>query len=142
MQKQYRLPKYNYASNGHYFITICTKNRKPIFGKIIDNKMKLSELGEIAKQYWLNIPHHVPYAKLDEFTISPDHVHGIIAINKPQPESLSIIIRTYKGAVTTWARLNYNMSDIWQSRFHDSIIFDEISLNNVRNYIKNHPLSP
>ena len=28
LEKQYRLPGYDYASDGAYFVTICTKDRK------------------------------------------------------------------------------------------------------------------
>ena len=33
-RKSIRLKNYNYAKNGMYFITICTKNREPILSKI------------------------------------------------------------------------------------------------------------
>ena len=33
-RKQTRLKDYNYALNGWYFITICSKNRENIFGEI------------------------------------------------------------------------------------------------------------
>ncbi len=75
-----RLRNWNYASNGHYFITICTKNRKCFFGKILDNKMILSEIGKFAYKYWQEIPNHFPFAQLDKFVIMPNHVHGIILI--------------------------------------------------------------
>ena len=31
-RKQMRLKDYDYSQNGYYFVTICTKNRKNIFG--------------------------------------------------------------------------------------------------------------
>lgn len=36
-RKQIRLKYYNYASEGMYFITICTKNRLEILGNIKSN---------------------------------------------------------------------------------------------------------
>jgi len=35
----HRLKNFDYASDGAYFITIVTQNRKIFFGEIIDNKM-------------------------------------------------------------------------------------------------------
>jgi putative transposase len=32
--KQYRLPNFDYSSEGEYFITICVDNRKHHFGEI------------------------------------------------------------------------------------------------------------
>ncbi len=77
----HRLTGFDYASDGAYFITIVTKNREHFFGKIIDNKMVLNELGKIAENFWREIPRHFPYARLDEFVIMPNHMHGILWID-------------------------------------------------------------
>lgn len=45
-------------------------------------EMKLSEIGVIAETCWQNIPLHFPFVKLGEFVIMPNHVHGIIIIDK------------------------------------------------------------
>jgi putative transposase len=44
--------------------------------------MYLSEIGMIANQCWVEIPDHYPFVKLGEFVIMPNHVHGIIIIDK------------------------------------------------------------
>src|SRR3989339_126401 len=53
-----RLQNWDYSSNGYYFVTICTKDRKHYFGEITNNEMRLSEIGKIAQKYWLEIPNH------------------------------------------------------------------------------------
>jgi len=60
--------------------------------------------------------------------------------NKPGPQrkNLSSIIRGFKSAVTTDARM-INSDFGWQPRFYDSLIRDEESLNNIRRYIKENP---
>ena len=40
--------------------------------------MQLNEYGEIAQQYWFDIPQHFPHAKLDEFIVMPNHIHEVI----------------------------------------------------------------
>lgn len=77
-----RLQTHDYSSNGYYFLTICTKNRENYFGEIVNNKMQLSKIGKTAKKFWREIPKHFPFVKLDEFVVMPNHVHGIIIINK------------------------------------------------------------
>ncbi len=72
---------WDYSSAGWYFVTICTHARNPFFGVVHEGNMFRSDLGEIARRYWLDIPDHFPHALLDEFVIMPDHVHGIIVIN-------------------------------------------------------------
>jgi REP element-mobilizing transposase RayT len=77
-----RLPDWDYGSNGLYFITICTRNRECFFGDVIDGEMQLSEIGNLAKQYLLEIPKRFPYMDLDEFVIMPNHVHAILVVDK------------------------------------------------------------
>ncbi len=85
-----RLRSWDYASNGYYFITICTKNRECFFGKIANGKMEFSNIGNIAKKYWQEIPKHFPFVKLDKFIVIPDHIHGIIIIDKPtKPQNVT-----------------------------------------------------
>jgi putative transposase len=79
-RRSIRLKNYNYFQNGYYFATICAKNKIEHFGKIINGKMELSEIGKIANQCWLEIPKHFPNATLDEFVVMPNHIHGIIII--------------------------------------------------------------
>jgi len=81
--KSSRNPYWDYGSNGSCFITICTHERETSFGKISYKKMYLSDIGEIAVKYWHEIPKHNSFTTLDEFIVMPDHVHGIININKP-----------------------------------------------------------
>lgn len=45
--------------------------------------MILSEIGVIVQHYWNLIPTHFLFVELGEFVVMPNHVHGIIRINKP-----------------------------------------------------------
>ncbi len=80
--KSIRLEGYDYSSNGLYFITICTKNREHFFGEIINKKMKLSEMGKLVHKYWNEITKNFSFVILHSFVVMPDHIHGIIEINK------------------------------------------------------------
>ena len=76
-----RLKNWDYSKAGYYYITICVKNRDCAFGQIKNSLMILSDIGMIADKYWREIPEHFPLARLDEYVIMPNHVHGIIIIN-------------------------------------------------------------
>lgn len=78
-----RLSYWDYGYNAAYFVTLCLQERQQYFGEVTDGKMVLSEIGEIACKCWIDIPNHFPFVKLDEFIIMPDHMHGIIIIDKP-----------------------------------------------------------
>ena len=86
-----RLQNWDYGWNGAYFITICTHNREHYFGKIINNKMELSEIGILAEKYWYEIPQHFPFVKLGEFVVMPNHIHGIIIIDKTNNGETTVV---------------------------------------------------
>ena len=75
-----RLIGHDYSLPGKYFITICTHQREPYFGNILDGIMILSETGRIALNIWYEIPIHFPFVELDEFVVMPNHIHAIIII--------------------------------------------------------------
>ncbi len=81
-----RLQSWDYGSNAAYFVTICTENRKHFFGEISNGQMQLSEIGKIAEKYWHEIPLHFPFIELEAFIVMPNHIHGIITINKKHEE--------------------------------------------------------
>jgi putative transposase len=84
--KSARAEWWDYGWNGAYSVTICTKNRECIFGDVIDTpkpNVRLSEIGQIAYQYWEEIPDHFPFVELGEYVIMPNHLHGIVIIDRP-----------------------------------------------------------
>lgn len=88
-QNKYRIPSarlqtWNYGNAGMYFITICTKNREFYFGEIVNDEMKLSELGKIAETEWIKTIELRPDMNLEmgEFVVMPNHMHGIILIGE------------------------------------------------------------
>lgn len=161
-RKSIRLPHYDYTQNGMYYITICTHERMHYFGEIVDGKMFINNVGKIATECWVDIPKHFPFVELDEFVIMPNHVHGILTINKrpsqtdagtqnfvslqtipyknkfgPQSENLGSIMRGYKVGVKAWAT-KHNIDFTWQSRFYERVIRNETELLNIRTYIQNN----
>ncbi len=91
----------------------------------------------------------------------PNHIHGILIINKPvgtaptkegceagialssnkntKNNNLSIIIGSFKSAVTRQINQIDNNKFKWQRSFHDHIIRTNDSLHNIREYIVNNP---
>jgi len=78
--KSNRLEDYDYSINWAYFITICCKDRQEYFWKVIDWKMILNEMGNIIKEYYIEIKKKYSYIILDEFIVMPNHIHFIIFI--------------------------------------------------------------
>jgi len=116
--KTTRLAGWDYAAAGWYFVTLCTGGRTPFFGEVVKADVRLTDIGDMASQYWRDIPRHFPNTAVDEFIVMPNHVHGIVVI-KPvetrhvaslqqqgnkfgplKPGSLSKILQAYKAAIT------------------------------------------
>ena len=162
--RQYRLPHWDYRSDGYYFITICTKNRKDFFGKIKNGIIGLSDIGCIAAKFWQEIPRHFNNVELGTWVIMPNHIHGIIVINnsiKPSvgprdlaglqarlnknrfgpliSNSLSSIIHGFKSSVKRFCNKNGNQNFAWQSRYWDRVIRNEEELMKIHKYIEFNP---
>ncbi|OGW76923.1 MAG: hypothetical protein A3J52_00675 [Omnitrophica bacterium RIFCSPHIGHO2_02_FULL_49_9] len=75
-----RLTKFDYSQGGHYFVTVCTYNRKCLFGNAVGGIMELNEWGKIAVECWNKIQERFPNVELDEYVVMPNHVHGIVRI--------------------------------------------------------------
>ncbi|MCL3780121.1 hypothetical protein EMN47_06925 [Prolixibacteraceae bacterium JC049] len=157
-----RLKKWDYGWNAAYFVTICTKHKKYFLGKIIEDNMQLSTIGIVAEKCWKQIPDHFPFVQLDQFVIMPNHIHGIIIINKEddrrdveaqgpesvkslnkfggQSKNLASIIRGFKIGVTKEAHQT-NPNFAWQARFYDRVIRNNNELEKIQIYIHDNPLN-
>ncbi len=79
-RRSIRLKDYDYSQSGIYFITICTASKRCLFCTNSENSANLSHIGKIARECWFEIPNHFKNAKLDEFVVMPNHIHGIIGL--------------------------------------------------------------
>ena len=160
-RRSIRLPEYDYRQVGAYFITICTHNRIPLFGDVVDDEMRLNEAGRIVWECWKAIPDHYAHAKTDAFIAMPNHVHGIIVIgydgragvgaNNYSPlqhnasqfrspsKTLGSIVRGFKIGVTKWFRANTDIYLVWQRNYYEHVIRNESALRDVRQYILHNP---
>ena len=80
-RRSIRLQGYDYSQNGAYFITLCTQDRKSIFGKIVNGEMQLSPFGIIVRDEWQKTSEMRKNIEMDEFVVMPNHFHGIIVID-------------------------------------------------------------
>jgi len=81
-RRSIRLKDYDYSQDGAYFITICTQDRACLFGETADTNMQCNAAGQMATSEWLTLPKRFPIIRLDEFVIMPNHIHGILWINR------------------------------------------------------------
>lgn len=156
-----RLPGWDYATPGWYFVTICTRHRQPVFGRVRNGTMHRSDLGDLAHGCWEAVPVHHPGTRLDAFVVMPDHVHGLLGLPdapsaphppaaprgarttpmgrlSPRAGTLGLVLRSYKGAVTRRAR-RAGADFAWQARFYDHVVRNGRDLDRIRQYILQNP---
>jgi REP element-mobilizing transposase RayT len=79
-RRSIRLPGYDYAQVGGYFVRIVTKDRICLFGEIVDGELRMNGDGRIVQAAWDELPEHYPGVECDVFMVMPNHVHGIIVL--------------------------------------------------------------
>jgi putative transposase len=85
---------------------------------------------------WREIPSHYPAASTDAFVVMPNHVHGILWLERAgHALPLPRVVSSFKAAVSRQAG-----RPLWQRSFHDRIIRDERELLALRQYVRDNPL--
>ena len=150
-RKPTRLKNYDYSNNGYYFITICTDNRKILFGNIVgaiheSPEMNLNSNGKIVDAYIkkLNIRFEL---KIDKYIIMPNHIHLIVVIEERAIRESPLRKRSLISKAMGYLKMNasrdihqngYN-NKIWQRSFYDHIIRGEEDYLKIWNYIDTNP---
>ena len=150
-RKPTRLKGYDYSEKGAYFITICTHNKKHLFGDIVGAihelpENKLSQYGEYVEEIIKILPQRFNVS-IPKYVIMPNHIHLIIEVNDDNQERAiresplqchrSIIekmVGFLKMNVSKKIHNTYN-EKIWQRSYHDHIIRGERDYQKIWEYI-------
>lgn len=156
------LRDFDYSQVNWFFITICTFKMQSFFGGIKDDMMSLNELGIIVDDEWNKTKSIRQNVELDSYVIIPNHLHGILIIDKMitsrsnniqnsnranqrfaptlQPNSLGSILGQFKSMVTKRIR-NTGLNSFKRHRnYYEHIIRNEKELHGIRKYIQENPL--
>ena len=156
-RRSIRLPEYDYGAAGAYFLTICTQDRRHLFGRIANGRMYCNPAGRIVSMAWEDTARIRTRVRLDAFVVMPDHFHAILVIEpcwdpwghqptreefgRPTSGTVPTIIRSFK-AVTT-KRINQWRNTpgtrVWQRNYYERVIRDQASMDAVRRYIAMNP---
>lgn len=106
-RNKYRIPSnrrrgWDYAGNGHYFITIVTHGRENHFGYIENGEMILNDVGQIVYDEFFKSFELRKELFLGEFVLMPNHLHAIVILDKTKC--------VYNGGVTHGDILTHDTS--------------------------------
>jgi REP element-mobilizing transposase RayT len=167
-RRSIRLQGYDYSGSGVYFVTICTHQRQCLFGDIDNGSIYLNCIGKIVAQEWLSSSKIRQEIELDEWIIMPNHLHGLVVIDRGdrvdiededlchegachaplwgvvgrrKARSLSSFIGGFKSSVTKRIKPICEQPNpvIWQRNYYETIVRDDRQLYSIRKYIINNP---
>jgi putative transposase len=154
-RRSVRLPDFDYGQVGAYFVTLGVQDRKSLFGDVVNDAMRLNELGGIVADEWRRTATMRLNVALDEFVVMPNHFHALLAIessrrgvlNTPSgkfhspSQTIGAIVRGFKAATTK--KINECRGRVgevlWQRNFYEHVVRDEAELSRIREYIVNNP---
>lgn len=148
-RKPLRFHDYDYSQPNAYFVTTCTRDRRCLFGRIVDGRMQLNRFGSVVDACWHALTQHYSHVDLDGFVVMPNHIHGIIcltdgaAINErgKARHGLPEVIRAFKAFSSRQINaLRHRNEPVWQRSYYEHIIRNEESLNQIREYIETNPI--
>ncbi len=100
-RRSIRLKGFNYATEGAYFVTICTQGKEML--------LEAEPIQRMVQQTWEDLSVRFSDVRLDEFVIMPNHVHGIVWI---MGDNRSIVGAAHRGRPD----LNHNINQIHENQ--------------------------
>lgn len=128
-RKSPRIPGYNYTENNYYFITVCTHEKKCIFG----TPKNLSFSGKIVFECIKKIEEVFPGVFVDASIVMPNHIHLILA--NENNKDINLVIAQLKSAATRKIRRILPGQKVWQRSFHDHIIRNQREYEEIWKYV-------
>lgn len=149
---------YDYSASGAYFMTICSHEKKHIFGYVEDGAVKLNDFGNAVQNEWLKSAKIRKEITLDTFIIMPNHLHAIVIIARKNEQDIGIIqkgdppvaptlskrslgglVAGFKQATTLSIRKMGYTNQVWQRGYYEHIIRNIEDYYACQNYISTNP---
>ena len=136
-RKPNRLPNYSYSNEGAYFITICAKEKKCIFGC----GEELTSAGKIVREQVEKMTHFYPHVWIDKYVIMPNHVHLILVVEKEvvAKDPPNEMVPRFVGAIKRFSSQTAKIS-LWQRSYYDHVIRNEEDYRRIWQYIDTNPI--
>ena len=147
-RKSVRLPEYDYAQNGAYFVTVCTAQRKHCLSTVGAGfpgpSITLAWRGRIVNQYIGLISEKYPSVVVSNFVIMPDHIHPLLEFRHCGPGNPAPTLGNVMGwfKYQTTKEINSFRSEktkLWQRSYYEHVIRSREDYLSCWEYIANTP---
>jgi putative transposase len=146
IRRALRLRHFDYASAGAYFVTVCTHDRRCLFGEVSDDQVALNTWGLIVARQVLSLPRRFGRAAIDAFVVMPNHVHVVVWLDGRARQASPLRLGDVVGGLKSGSAREINrlyphpIGRVWQRGYYDHVIRDEADLERVREYIASNPV--
>ena len=150
-RKATRLTGFDYNTNGAYFITICTQDRRKLLSRVVGDdvlgvpkSVELLPHGKIAEKYINQLNDFYDNVKVEGYVIMPNHIHIMLFVSEngtPRTSSPTKQTSAASQFVSTFKRFcnkDYG-KNIWQRGFYDHIIRNHEDYEEHVKYIYENP---
>ncbi len=142
-RKQLRLAQHDYSAPGYYFVTICTRDKRHLFGTVVGADVLIgpqvihTTLGKTVEKTIARME------TVEKYVVMPNHVHIIFRITEPTDgpmgtsaptSTIPRLVRYLKHCVT-----EEHGANIWQRSYYDHIIRNEEDHRRIWEYIESNP---
>jgi len=143
-RKSPRLKYFDYSTNGKYFVTVCTHEKKKLLSSIeyvgeglcALPQIKLTEIGEIVEESINFVDKNTEGVVIEKYIIMPNHIHLLIELTAGghgNPPLQDVI-----GRIKSYTTYRYG-GKLWQRSFHDHCVRSEDDYLKIWTYIdSNH----
>jgi REP element-mobilizing transposase RayT len=148
-RKHPRLNGYDYSSDGVYFVTICTQNKRKLLSQIVGRGLapavELTDCGKIAEQQLFLLKERFPFVEIDNYVIMPNHIHIIFWLKfdtagaSPRPTLMDVVC-AFKSLTTRECKRVNQIDKLFQTSFYEHIIRGKHDYEEISKYIHENPL--
>jgi REP element-mobilizing transposase RayT len=126
-----RFPDFAYAGFNRYFLTICARDRLPVFAATELGEAVIAKLLPIATEFGFDIL---------AYCVMPDHLHALAA-GQGENSLLRPFMHRFKQATGHWWKNDLgHRRQLWQEGYYDHILRDDDPNEGVIRYILENPV--
>jgi hypothetical protein len=150
---------HDYQSRRIYLITMTVMDRRPLLGTLVGDawapddspsapRVELSALGQQVLDCWLAIEKHHPEVAVLATTVMPDHLHGILFVERRMERHLGLVIRGFKTGCNKALRSSMQQQCcckgdgdgyLWSRGYNDHILEGKGELERWFAYLQDNP---
>ena len=155
---------HDYQSRRIYLITMTVVGRRPLLGTLVGDadapegspsapRVELTALGQQVRDCWMAIEKHYPEVNVLATMVMPDHLHGILFVERQMEQHLGMVIKGFKTGCNKAFRSSLlqhccsidnrcckeDQGFLWSRGYNDHILEGKDELERWFAYLRNNP---